>query len=138
MNSNSTFKEYKCMYYKRLRDGKVEVMLSEKVCKCPYCPRSREYSYDELCRHASRIARESRSADLKEKAKHMALLEFLMSKRREDLESKISMTDYLMTSVMKQKEMMVDNFNRGIQFLNFPQFDCSIYFSICLSVIANS
>lgn len=60
------------------------------------------------------------------------------TERREDLESKISMTDYLMTSVMKQKEMMVDNFNRGITFLNFPQFDCSIYFSLCLSVIANS
>nr|KAJ0211797.1 hypothetical protein LSAT_V11C400186100 [Lactuca sativa] len=35
------------------------------------------------------------------------------TERREDLESKISMTDYLMTSVMKQKEMMVDNFNRS-------------------------
>nr|KAJ0199811.1 hypothetical protein LSAT_V11C600317010 [Lactuca sativa] len=37
------------------------------------------------------------------------------TERREDLESKISMTDYLMTYVMKQKEMIVDNFNRDVK-----------------------
>nr|KAJ0209126.1 hypothetical protein LSAT_V11C400209250 [Lactuca sativa] len=37
------------------------------------------------------------------------------TERREDLESKINMIDYLMTSVMKQKEMMVDNFNRDVK-----------------------
>ncbi|KAL4571065.1 hypothetical protein LXL04_017815 [Taraxacum kok-saghyz] len=55
----------------------VKVNFSEKVFKCPYCPQSREYSYEELYKHASRISRESKSVGLKEKAKHMALLEFL-------------------------------------------------------------
>ncbi|KAL4571056.1 hypothetical protein LXL04_017806 [Taraxacum kok-saghyz] len=52
---------------------------------------------------------------------HMGLSEFLRlgenNKRREELESKIRTTDYLMASVMKHKEMMVDNFNREVKMM---------------------
>ncbi|CAH1432456.1 unnamed protein product [Lactuca virosa] len=141
INSDPTFDEYKCRYYKELTLGLVKVKVSEKVYKCPYCPQSREYSYDDLCRHATRIATESKSAGLKEKGKHMGLLEFLersikssestckrsrdpqlgletllqeMSKRSQEL---ISRTDSDMAFVIQQNEMIVDNFNRDLRIL---------------------
>ncbi|KAI3514138.1 hypothetical protein L1887_12457 [Cichorium endivia] len=78
MYTDPEFEEYKYTSYKELKDGHVKVNFSEKILKCPYCPESREYTYrDDLCRHASRIAKESRSSTLKEKAKHMGLMEFL-------------------------------------------------------------
>ncbi|XP_052622480.1 factor of DNA methylation 4-like [Lactuca sativa] len=75
--SDLEFEEYKSKYYKQLREHKVKVLSSENTFKCPHCFESKEYSYKDLCRHACIIARESRSADLKEKAKHMALEEYL-------------------------------------------------------------
>ncbi|XP_023755198.1 protein INVOLVED IN DE NOVO 2 [Lactuca sativa] len=138
MNSSPAFDEYKCRYYKELTLGLFKVKVSEKVYKCPYCPQSREYSYDDLCRHATRIARESKSAGLKEKGKHMGLLEFLerdikpsestckrsrdpqlgletllqeLSKRSQEL---ISRTDSDMAFVIQQNEIIIDNFNRDL------------------------
>ncbi|CAH1432463.1 unnamed protein product [Lactuca virosa] len=78
-HSDPAFREYIYTSYKDLKEGKVKVKFSEKILKCPYCRESREYTYSEdLCRHASRITSESRSATYKEKAKHMGLVEFLV------------------------------------------------------------
>ncbi|CAI9297946.1 unnamed protein product [Lactuca saligna] len=85
------FEEYKNTSYKELKEGHINVKFLEKILKCPYCPESREYTYmEDLCRYASRIARESRSSGLKEKAKHMGLEEFLereFDTKIKDLES---------------------------------------------------
>ncbi|XP_023755211.2 protein INVOLVED IN DE NOVO 2 [Lactuca sativa] len=85
------FEEYKYTSYKELQEGRVNVKFSEKILKCPYCPESREYTYmEDLCKHASRIAKESRSSGLKEKSKHMGLEEFLereFDTKIKDLES---------------------------------------------------
>ncbi|KAL4571060.1 hypothetical protein LXL04_017810 [Taraxacum kok-saghyz] len=132
------FEEYKNRSYRQLTEGVLKVKVSEKVFKCPYCLEGREYCYEEeLCKHASRIAKDSISAGLKEKAKHSGLLEFLKSatrmdsdmdmgleslleeicKRSEELQSQIGRADSDMASVMKQKEMIIDNFNRDLKIL---------------------
>lgn len=75
--SDDPFEEYISNYYKELRKHKVKVLSPEKTFKCPYSRESREYTYKDLCKHASRIMREPRSVDLEEKANHMALEEYL-------------------------------------------------------------
>ncbi|XP_052622862.1 factor of DNA methylation 4-like [Lactuca sativa] len=141
MDSDPAFDEYKCRYYKELTLGLFKVKVSEKVYKCPYCPQSREYSYDDLCRHASRITKESKSAGLKEKGKHMGLLEFLerdikpsestsqiWSNPHMDLEALfeetrkrskelIRRTDSDISFIIQQKEMISNNFNRDLKIL---------------------
>ncbi|KAL7587864.1 hypothetical protein Lser_V15G38376 [Lactuca serriola] len=141
MDSDPAFDEYKCRYYKELTLGLFKVKVSEKVYKCPYCPQSREYSYDDLCRHASRITKESKSAGLKEKGKHMGLLEFLerdikpsestsqsWSNPHMDLEALfeetrkrsnelIRRTDSDISFIIQQKEMINNNFNRDLKIL---------------------
>ncbi|KAI3772331.1 hypothetical protein L6452_03513 [Arctium lappa] len=76
-NSDSEFEGYKNKSYKELRNGLVNVRFSDNIVRCPYCRGSRDYTYKDLLRHASRIARESRSAGLVEKARHMGLEEYL-------------------------------------------------------------
>lgn len=76
-NIDHEIEEYKCRYYKELRDGRFKIKYSEKILRCPYCPDSRDYSYIDLLRHANRIVKESKSASFKEKAKHMGLVEYL-------------------------------------------------------------
>ncbi|KAJ9548801.1 hypothetical protein OSB04_021344 [Centaurea solstitialis] len=73
----SEFEWYIDQAYKELRNGVVNVRFSDNVFSCPYCRGSREYTYSDLLRHASRIARESRSSGVEDKARHMGLEEFL-------------------------------------------------------------
>ncbi|XP_024968306.1 protein INVOLVED IN DE NOVO 2-like [Cynara cardunculus var. scolymus] len=76
-SSRFEFERYKSKSYKELRNGVVNIRCSDNIIRCPYCRGSRDYTYRDLLRHASRIARESRSAGLEEKARHMGLEEYL-------------------------------------------------------------
>lgn len=75
----SESEELEYRYYKELKDGKVRIDGAGKYLRCPYCVdrRRTEYSFLELERHASRIARESRSASFKDKVRHQGLLKYL-------------------------------------------------------------
>ncbi|KAL8208607.1 hypothetical protein R6Q57_008019 [Mikania cordata] len=74
---DSEFEEYKLKYYKHLRDSRFKDRLSKKNTKCPICPDSRDYIFNDLLRHANRIVKESKSASFKEKARHSGLIEYL-------------------------------------------------------------
>ncbi|KAL2498999.1 Factor of DNA methylation 4 [Abeliophyllum distichum] len=78
-NNDSELEDLKNRCYQELRDKIVKIRGSGKYLRCPYCCNHRkgEYDFRELERHASRIARESKSASFKEKARHMGLLKYL-------------------------------------------------------------
>lgn len=78
-NNDSELEDLKNRYYQELRDKIVKIRGSGKYLQCPYCwdRRRSEYDFRELERHASRIARYSKSASFKEKARHMGLLKYL-------------------------------------------------------------
>ncbi|KAI3694629.1 hypothetical protein L1987_77597 [Smallanthus sonchifolius] len=71
------FEEYKRRYYKELRDNRFKDRLSKKIVRCPFCPDSRDYNYNDLLRHANRIVKESKSASFKDIARHMGLIEYV-------------------------------------------------------------
>ncbi|MFS7934570.1 putative XS domain-containing protein [Helianthus anomalus] len=72
------FEEYvRHKYYEKLKDECLKVRFSDKFLKCPFCPESKDYSYDDLLRHADRIASKSKTTSYKEKAKHTGLIEYL-------------------------------------------------------------
>ncbi|KAL0417862.1 UNVERIFIED_CONTAM: Factor of DNA methylation 4 [Sesamum radiatum] len=75
----SELEELEHRYYKELRDEVVRIHGAGKYLRCPYCQdhTRREYDVRELERHASRIARESKSASFKDKARHLGLLKYL-------------------------------------------------------------
>ncbi|KAK4440866.1 Factor of DNA methylation 4 [Sesamum alatum] len=75
----SELEELEHRYYKELRDEVVRIPGAGKYLRCPYCQEHtrREYDFRELERHASRIARESKSASFKDKARHLGLLKYL-------------------------------------------------------------
>ncbi|KAA8543870.1 hypothetical protein F0562_021953 [Nyssa sinensis] len=78
-SSESELEDYKYKYYKELRDGRVRVRVSEKFFRCPYCPdkKRKEYDYNELLRHSSHIGRDSKSARLKDRGRHLGLVKYL-------------------------------------------------------------
>ncbi|KAJ0746171.1 putative XS domain-containing protein [Helianthus annuus] len=72
------FEEYvRHKYYEKLKDGCLKVRFSDKFLKCPFCHESKDYSYNDLLRHADRIASKSKTTSYKEKAKHTGLIEYL-------------------------------------------------------------
>ncbi|XP_011089476.1 protein INVOLVED IN DE NOVO 2 [Sesamum indicum] len=75
----SELEELEHRYYKELRNEVVRIHGAGKYLRCPYCQdhARREYDVRELERHASRIARESKSASFKDKARHLGLLKYL-------------------------------------------------------------
>lgn len=74
----SELEELEHKYYKELRDEKVRIRGAGKYVLCPYCrDRRTEYDLLDLERHASRIARESKSATFGDKARHLGLLKYL-------------------------------------------------------------
>ncbi|KAK4408816.1 Factor of DNA methylation 4 [Sesamum angolense] len=75
----SELEELEHRYYKELRDEVARIHGAGKYLRCPYCQdhTRREYDVRELERHASRIARESKSASFKDKARHLGLLKYL-------------------------------------------------------------
>ncbi|KAI3801509.1 hypothetical protein L1987_29616 [Smallanthus sonchifolius] len=77
INTDPELEECKNNYHKDLRGGCFKIRFTENILKCPFCPDSRYYSYDDILRHANRIVRESKSASFKEIAKHMGLVEYL-------------------------------------------------------------
>ncbi|KAK9055360.1 hypothetical protein SSX86_026443 [Deinandra increscens subsp. villosa] len=88
-NIDHEFDEYRRKYRNELRDGCFTVRFSENLLKCPFCPDSRDYGYNDLLRHANRIVRESKSASSKEIARHMGLIEYL----ERDFYAKIKRSD---------------------------------------------
>ncbi|KAI3811587.1 hypothetical protein L1987_21313 [Smallanthus sonchifolius] len=76
INFDPKFEEYRHKYHNELREGCFKVRFSEKFLKCPFCPDSRDYDYNDLV-HANQIVRESKSASFNEKAKHMGLIDYL-------------------------------------------------------------
>ncbi|KAL6566602.1 hypothetical protein OROMI_015006 [Orobanche minor] len=75
----SELQDLEYSYYKDLKDGKVRIDGAGKYLRCPYCQdyRRKEYDFLELERHASRIARESKSASFRERARHQGLRKYL-------------------------------------------------------------
>ncbi|XP_047977567.1 protein INVOLVED IN DE NOVO 2-like [Salvia hispanica] len=75
----SELEDLKYKYYKDLRDGKLKIAGSGKYLRCPFCENYRrsEYNLLELEQHASRIAKESKSATFGDKARHLGLLKYL-------------------------------------------------------------
>lgn len=78
-STDTELEDYKYMYYKELRDGRVRVRISRKIFQCPYCHdrRRKEYDYEEIFRHASRIGNDSKSARFKDRARHLGLVKYL-------------------------------------------------------------
>lgn len=76
---DSELEDLKYKYYKDFRDGQLKVTGSGKYLRCPFCYKySRsEYNLSELEQHASRISKESKSATLSEKARHLGMLKYL-------------------------------------------------------------
>lgn len=66
-------------YYRDFRDGRLKISGSGKHLRCPFCYDYRRSEYDllDLERHATRISKESKSATLSEKARHLGLLKYL-------------------------------------------------------------
>ncbi|KAJ9698427.1 hypothetical protein PVL29_007490 [Vitis rotundifolia] len=77
--SDSELDDYRYRYYRELQSGSVRVKISDTIFRCPYCPSKddRDYRCRELLQHASRVARDSGSGDVKEKARHLALMKYL-------------------------------------------------------------
>ncbi|KAJ8559528.1 hypothetical protein K7X08_003586 [Anisodus acutangulus] len=77
-STNSELEELKYKYYKDLRDERVKIRRSGKYFECPYChDSSKDYDSQELLRHASRIGRDSKSASIRDKARHLGLFKYL-------------------------------------------------------------
>lgn len=77
--SESELDDYRYRYYRELQNGSVRVKISDTTFRCPYCPSKddRDYRCRELLQHASRVGRDSGSGDVKEKARHLALMKYL-------------------------------------------------------------
>ncbi|KAG8387847.1 hypothetical protein BUALT_Bualt02G0063800 [Buddleja alternifolia] len=75
----SELEDLKNRYYRELRDKMVTIRGDGKYFLCPYCGDHSRRDYDllELERHASRIARDSKSASFRDKARHLGLIKYL-------------------------------------------------------------
>ncbi|KAI3772333.1 hypothetical protein L6452_03515 [Arctium lappa] len=123
-NSGPEIERYKYKSYEELRDGWVNVKFSENIFRCPYCRDRRDYTYENLLRHASQIA--ITSVELKEKARHMGLEEYLerdlhakllseeKSKKSEEIRS---WADSHMATVMELTEARIEKFNTDIKMM---------------------
>ncbi|KAH1104701.1 hypothetical protein GLYMA_13G336500v4 [Glycine max] len=69
----SDFEYYERVYYEDLKSGYYKLKISKSSYKCPFCQDKREYSLNELSKHAVRFERDSRSMKIKDLAKHSAL-----------------------------------------------------------------
>ncbi|XP_051120736.1 factor of DNA methylation 4-like [Andrographis paniculata] len=115
--SHLSLEDLKHNYFRELRDKKVKIRSSGKYVFCPYCrDNRREYDFSELERHASRIARESKSASFNDKARHLALLKYLswyeptQMKSQECPES----VDAFSSDQNKQKLSIATKFHDGV------------------------
>lgn len=86
--SESEIEEYKKKFYKQLKSGKYNLKNSKGTFRCPFCSgkRKREYHLKDLLQHASGVGAGSYNRSIKQKANHLALLEFI----RKDLSGKNS------------------------------------------------
>ncbi|GLT75422.1 hypothetical protein SLA2020_471510 [Shorea laevis] len=78
--SESEMEVYEEKTYDKLKNGSVQVKISDQAYTCPYCPkkRKRDYQYRELLQHASGVGNScSNKRTAKEKANHLALVKYL-------------------------------------------------------------
>ncbi|XP_076929341.1 protein INVOLVED IN DE NOVO 2-like [Bidens hawaiensis] len=90
IDNDIRIEKYKRKYLKELRGGCFKIRHSENILKCPFCPDSRDYCYDDLLRHANRIGRQSKGATFIERAKHMGLVEYL----EKDFDTKVKLKSF--------------------------------------------
>ncbi|CAL1401897.1 unnamed protein product [Linum trigynum] len=74
---DSELKELEDKYYRRLKRGEYKTKRSDSNYRCPFCSGRRDYGFRELLRHADRVGRESQNRDLREKAQHLALSNYV-------------------------------------------------------------
>ncbi|XP_048229313.1 factor of DNA methylation 4 [Ricinus communis] len=77
--SDTQYKDYEDWYYKDLKQQRIEIKISNSTYRCPFCSSKKEdyYLFDELLQHAYRHSRGSSQRDLKDKAKHLALENYM-------------------------------------------------------------
>ncbi|KAI3423655.1 XS domain-containing protein [Psidium guajava] len=75
----SELEEYEDRYYQELKGHSIRIKVSDLLYKCPYCrsAQRRDYLFEDLLRHASRISKDSKGISTKEIAKHLALDRYL-------------------------------------------------------------
>ncbi|XP_030537575.1 factor of DNA methylation 4-like [Rhodamnia argentea] len=75
----SEVEEYEDRYYQELKGHTIRIKVSDLLYKCPYCrsAQRRDYLFEDLLKHASRISKDSKGISNKEIAKHLALERYL-------------------------------------------------------------
>lgn len=73
----SDLEYYERRYYNDLKDDYYKFKISISKYRCPFCNNKKDYTLNELLRHASRIAGVSRGETVKDKAKHAALERYI-------------------------------------------------------------
>lgn len=75
----SELEEYEDRYYQELKGRSIRINVSDSLYKCPFCrsAQRRDYCYEDLLKHASRISRDSKGISTKEIGKHLALERYL-------------------------------------------------------------
>lgn len=73
----SDLEYYERRYYNDLKDDYYKFKISISKYRCPFCNNKKDYTLNELLRHASRIAGVSRGETVKDIAKHAALERYI-------------------------------------------------------------
>ncbi|XP_030464211.2 factor of DNA methylation 4-like [Syzygium oleosum] len=75
----SELEEYEDRYYQELKGRSIRINVSDSLYKCPFCrsAQRRDYCYEDLLKHASRISKDSKGISTKEIGKHLALERYL-------------------------------------------------------------
>nr|QDC18032.1 factor of DNA methylation 4-like B [Hypericum perforatum] len=68
--------DFEYRYYKDLKDGTRKVQAVGAKYYCPFCNGKKDYTFQKLLEHATEIG-SSRKSDLKEKARHLALKNYV-------------------------------------------------------------
>ncbi|XVE99578.1 hypothetical protein REPUB_Repub03eG0211500 [Reevesia pubescens] len=78
--SESEMEEYEDKSYEKLKNGKLNIKVSDEKYTCPYCPKKKkgDYFLKDLLQHASGVGNSnSEKRSVREKANHLALVKYL-------------------------------------------------------------
>ncbi|XP_039161305.1 factor of DNA methylation 4 isoform X2 [Eucalyptus grandis] len=73
----SELEEYEDRYYQELKGHYIRIKVSDSHYRCPYCRSARDYLFEDLLKHASRISKNLKGTSTKEIAKHLALERYI-------------------------------------------------------------